>query len=51
MDTIEVNPMSAIISLKVSKRLPSFVEQKDIKPYLAMLNFPIPGKEKRIGFY
>src|SRR5487761_1950558 len=30
MNKIEVSPMAAIASLKISRRLPSFVEQKDI---------------------
>lgn len=37
---IEVNPMASIISLKVSKRLPSFVEQKDIDTLFKYVEFP-----------
>ena len=31
MNNTEVNPISAIISLKISKRLPSFIEENDMK--------------------
>ena len=39
-ETIEVNPMTPILSLKISRRLPSFVEQKDIKTLFSYVEFP-----------
>ena len=38
--TIEVSPMTAIISPKVSKRLPQFVDKKDITTLLMDVEFP-----------
>ena len=37
---ITVNPMTTIISLKVSKRLPSFIEEKDISTLFNHIEFP-----------
>ena len=50
MNKIEVNPVSAITSLKISKRLPSFVEQKDIKTLFGYVEFPDTweGKTNRL---
>ena len=38
--TIAVSPMTAIISLKISKRLPQFVHKKDIITLLTYIEFP-----------
>ena len=38
--TIAVSPMTAIISLKISKRLPQFVDKKDITTLLTHVEFP-----------
>lgn len=38
--TITVSPMTAIISPKVSKRLPQFVDKKDISTLLTHVEFP-----------
>lgn len=38
--TIPVSPMTAIISLKVSKRLPQFVDKKDINILFTHVEFP-----------
>jgi len=50
MNKIEVNPVSAITSLKISRRLPSFVEQKDIKTLFNYVEFPDTweGKTNRL---
>jgi len=50
MNKIEVNPVSAITSLKISRRLPSFVEQKDIKTLFNYVEFPDTweGKTSRL---
>jgi len=50
MNKIDVNPVSAIVSLKISKRLPSFVEQKDIKTLFNDVEFPDTweGKTNRL---
>ncbi|MEO8417013.1 MAG: tyrosine-type recombinase/integrase [Ginsengibacter sp.] len=50
MDIIEVSPMSAIGSLKISRRLPSFVEQKDINTLFNYVEFPDSweGKTNRL---
>ena len=50
MTKIEVNPVSAITSLKISKRLPSFVEQKDINTLFSYVEFPDTweGKTNRL---
>lgn len=37
---INVSPMTSIVSLKVSKRLPSFIEQKDINTLFNHVEFP-----------
>jgi integrase/recombinase XerC len=37
---IEVSPMAAINSVKISKRLPSFIEQKDINTLFQYIDFP-----------
>jgi integrase/recombinase XerC len=39
-DTIVVSPMITIASLKVSKRLPSFIEEKDIETLFQHVEFP-----------
>src|SRR6476661_44051 len=38
--TINVSPMTSIVSLKVSKRLPSFIEQKYINTLFNHVEFP-----------
>ena len=50
MNKIEVNPASAIVSLKISKRLPSFAEQKDINTLFSYIEFPNnwEGKTNRL---
>ncbi|KAA9041498.1 tyrosine-type recombinase/integrase [Ginsengibacter hankyongi] len=50
MNKIEVNPVSAIVSLKISKRLPSFVAQKDLKTLFNDTEFPDTweGKTNRL---
>ena len=50
MNKIDVNPVSAVTSLKISKRLPSFVEQKDIKTLFSHVEFPDTweGKTNRL---
>lgn len=40
MQTITVTPVTAIAALKVNKRLPSFIEQKDINTLLQHVEFP-----------
>ncbi len=40
MSNIEVSPMSTTSALKVSRRLPSFIEQKDINELLTDVYFP-----------
>ncbi|MEO8111385.1 MAG: tyrosine-type recombinase/integrase [Ginsengibacter sp.] len=49
-DKIKSSPMAAISSVKVSKRLPSFVEQKDIEFLLSDIEFPDTweGKTNRL---
>lgn len=46
MNKIEVNPVSAITSLKIGKRLPSFIEQKDIKKLFNYAEPPGTWKDK-----
>jgi integrase/recombinase XerC len=50
MNKIDVNPVSAIVSLKISRRLPSFVEQKDIDTLFRYIEFPNTweGKTNRL---
>ena len=43
---IVVSPMSSIASLKVSKRLPSFIEQKDTNTLFRHIEFPETWKGK-----
>jgi len=45
-----VSPMSSITSLKVNKRLPSFIEQKDMNTLFSHLEFPDTweGKTERL---
>ncbi|MGH2647908.1 MAG: tyrosine-type recombinase/integrase [Ginsengibacter sp.] len=47
---IDVNPVSAIVSLKISKRLPSFIEQRDINTLFRNTEFPDTweGKTNRL---
>ncbi len=40
MKKIESSPMAAINSVKISKRLPSFIEQKDINTLFQYIDFP-----------
>lgn len=40
LQTIAVTPVTTIVSLKVNKRLPSFIEQKDIDTLLQHVEFP-----------
>jgi integrase/recombinase XerC len=44
--TIVVSPMTTIVSLKVSKRLPSFIEQKDMALLFKHTEFPCTWKGK-----
>ena len=37
---IEISPMSTIISLKVNKRLPSYIEEKDLNTLFRHVEFP-----------
>ncbi|HVZ95590.1 MAG TPA: tyrosine-type recombinase/integrase [Chitinophagaceae bacterium] len=48
--SIGVNPMSSITSLKVNKRLPSFIEQKDMHTLFSYIEFPDTpeGKTERL---
>jgi integrase/recombinase XerC len=39
-ETISVSPMTPIVSLKVSKRLPSFIEEKDMDILFQHVEFP-----------
>jgi integrase/recombinase XerC len=39
-ETISVSPMANIVSLKVSKRLPSFIEEKDMDTLFQHVEFP-----------
>ena len=50
MNKIEVSPVAAIVSLKISRRLPSFVEQKDINTLFNYIEFPETweGKTNRL---
>ena len=45
-NAIVVSPMAAIASLKVSKRLPSFIEQKDTNTLFRHIEFPETWKGK-----
>ena len=45
-EAIVVSPMAAIASLKVSKRLPSFIEQKDTTSLFRHIEFPNSWKGK-----
>ena len=49
-ETIIVSPMTTIASLKVSKRLPSFIEEKDIDTLFKYVEFPDTweGKTNRL---
>ena len=49
-ETISVSPMATIVSLKVSKRLPSFIEEKDIDTLFHHVEFPDTweGKTNRL---
>jgi integrase/recombinase XerC len=49
-ETITVSPMATITSLKVSKRLPSFIEEKDIDILFKHVEFPNTweGKTNRL---
>ena len=49
-ETISVSPMTAVASLKVSKRLPSFIEEKDIETLFKHVEFPDTweGKTNRL---
>lgn len=49
-ETIPVSPMTTIASLKVSKRLPSFIEEKDIETLFKHVEFPDTwaGKTERL---
>lgn len=38
--TIEVNPLTTISSLKINKRLPSFIEEKDLQTLFEHVEFP-----------
>lgn len=43
---ISASPMGTIVSLKVKKRLPSFIEQKDINTLFSHIEFPDTWKGK-----
>ncbi len=47
---IEVSPMASVLSLKINKRLPSFIEQKDINTLFNYVEFPETweGKTERL---
>ena len=49
-ETISVSPMTTITSLKVNKRLPSFIEEKDIDTLFQHVEFPDTweGKTNRL---
>lgn len=49
-ETITASPMATIVSLKVSKRLPSFIEEKDIDTLFQHVEFPDTweGKTNRL---
>ncbi len=49
-ETVTTTPMAAISSLKVSKRLPSFIEEKDINTLFEHVEFPDTweGKTNRL---
>lgn len=49
-ETISVSPMATIVSLKVSKRLPSFIEEKEIDTLFHHVEFPATweGKTNRL---
>lgn len=49
-ETIEASPMTTIASLKVSKRLPSFIEEKEINTLFELVEFPDTweGKTNRL---
>ncbi len=49
-ETISVSPMATIVSLKVSKRLPSFIEEKEIDALFKHVQFPDTweGKTNRL---
>ncbi len=47
-EAIVVSPMTTITSLKVSKRLPSFIEEKDIKTLFDHVEFPDTWEGKTI---
>lgn len=49
-EIIEVSPMTTIISLKVNKRLPSYIEEKDIDTLFRHVEFPDnwDGKTNRL---
>lgn len=49
-ETISVSPMTTITSLKVSRRLPSFIEEKDIDTLFNVVEFPDTweGKTNRL---
>ena len=40
MNKVELSPMASVGSLKISRRLPSFIEQKDINTLFKYVNFP-----------
>ncbi len=40
MNSIEYSPMTSVSSLKISRRLPSFIEQKDINTLFKYVDFP-----------
>ncbi len=50
MGRVAVNPMYSIASLKVNKRLPSFIEQRDINTLFSHVEFPetYEGKTERL---
>ena len=49
-ETISVSPMATIVSLKVSRRLPSFIEEKEIDTLFHHVEFPDTweGKTNRL---
>jgi len=50
MNNVEFSPMTSVSSLKISRRLPSFIEQKDINTLFKYVDFPETweGKTNRL---
>lgn len=50
MSNVDVSPMNSISALKISRRLPSFIEQRDINTLFNHVDFPVTweGKTDRL---